>query len=339
MKHIQITQLKKCNGRFLSITIIALMTLVVGICVVIQLAMPKTIVQDECVQHVCSFSNPNFPTDISCMNVTDCLAWSHPCSVNECDKEGTLQCIYSGVGDFRCLCENTHKGRLCHIPINQTHTPVEGDACNFCSNGGNCTHLGSSSNYSCVCDEMWTGAHCQQRRVSNKKDSECSLPKYDVSGMSNSSTLYEVGRSVIPSGNIDACSKYTFEKDPSHIRVNISVVPMNRMAEHREDRLTHSMTLYMRDGRMTVDGQPFLSSPNDTPMDATLYEVPHDGVGIFVLHLCEHTPMFGKQEFISLLSSTSLSNKDAKTIIQDLSKTLPQHITPTLQRHQYCSAY
>jgi len=317
---------------------IALMVMLVCMCVVIQMVSPSMEVQDKCVQNVCSFSNLNFPKDISCVNETDCLHWIQPCTTKECDDRGTVRCIYLGLGDFMCECRENYEGRLCHI--SEGGSPVENDTCTFCYNGGSCIYGENNSNYSCSCPDEWTGRHCQQRRVPSHPSLVCNLPSYDLGLLMNSSFWYETARSDIPNGHIDACTTFNFDitNGSSKMFVNISSIPMNKMSGQREGIVKNGMEIDIRDGGMIVAEQTFLSSPGDQhyPMKASVYGFKHEDKQYVVLHLCQITPMFGKQEFVSLLVGSEPNNFDSLDI-EYAKGVVPLSLNPTIQGHDFCS--
>lgn len=78
MRHFRGSQIKKCEGKTVSLFMIALMIVLACIGVILQLAVPVVRVGDSCVQSICNFDDPSLPTDISCLNDTDCFSWSHP---------------------------------------------------------------------------------------------------------------------------------------------------------------------------------------------------------------------------------------------------------------------
>lgn len=338
MRHFHVSHLKKrCDGRFISLSLIALIGLLVCLCVVIQMILPMAKeVQYMCLQNVCAFTNPNLPKDISCVNTTDCHAWTHPCELEDCVKEGTLQCIYTGLGDFRCVCNEDYKDRLCQTPKNVSH---DQNTCDFCYNGGTCNTTVGTSDYICICTESWTGRHCQQRKVPPKSDHVCTLPMHNNTDLLiNTSLWYEVARSKLPHGHIDACTTFIFGVEGNNISASISSVAMNKITNQREGRLAHALNIIIENGTMIVTKQSFLSSPDyqHDKMKASIYQIKYGADHLFVIHICETTPMFGKQEVISLLSDTEPT--DSRMIIQYASRMLHLELSPIIHGHDFCSS-
>jgi hypothetical protein len=188
--------------------------------------------------------------------------------------------------------------------------------------------------------DEWTGRHCQQRKVPSHPSVECKLPTYDMGALINSSFWYEVARSDIPNGHIDACTTFNFEitNGSTKMFVNISSLPMNKMSGQRGGRLKGGMNIEILNGVMIVTDQPYLSSPGDqhNPMNASVYEFKHSGRQFVVLHICQITQMFGKQEFASLLVSSEPNNFDSSDI-EYAKGVVPLGLVPTIQGHNFCS--
>ena len=314
------------------------MLLLACLCVILQLVSPQVDVSDRCIQNVCAFDNPKLPKDISCVNHTDCYKWSHPCQNNGCRVEGTLQCVYSGLGDYECVCRDGYDGRACTAKESEGEGESEGRdnaGCDFCYNDGTCVHTDSS--YSCTCPSEWVGMHCQQRKVPPNPKAVCELPPLNLDPLVNTSLWYEVARSEMPSGHIDACTTFNFVRRQNEVVVNVSSIAMNRITDKREGVVSEDFVLNISVGGVTASDQPFLSSPKEreTPMKASLYEIKHKGVKYLVLHLCETSHMFGKQEVVSVMSEI-YEDKEVGDIVRYANGMLPLNVEPRIQGHDFC---
>lgn len=263
--------------------------------------------------------------------------------LNKCDKEGTLQCAYMGLGDFECKCREGYKSRWCHISRDMD----EVGACDYCNvNGGSCVRVNGSSNYTCHCYENWTGRHCQQRKIDDASQAICNLPQQDMrllkeSALQNDgnvSAFYEIARSVSPKGHIDACTTFNFQQEGCTLVGKISFVAMNKIRESRQGNQLESVLIDTCNGELKVKKQPFFVTPRDNldGVKVSIYETQFNNNSVTVFHMCEVTPMFGKQEFVSLLSLYNNETVDKDTL-ENNSLNLSLSFEPTIQAHDFCS--
>lgn len=339
MTPIKRSHIKKCNGKKLSLFMIALMILLAGLCVILQLTSSVGKLVDTCNKNICNFGDPSLPYDISCVNDTDCFAWKHPCEINKCNIEGTLQCTYLGLGDFECTCKEGYKSRWCDL----TEDVKEVGPCDFCNeNGGSCIRSNTSSNYTCNCFENWMGKHCQQKKVVDVAETACALPPGNTSVFlhnfnDDALTLYEIARTASPSGHIDACTTFNFQNSGCTLYANVSSIAMNNIKGDRQGREIKSIVMDVCESGVTVKEQPFLMTPgeNQEGVRASIYETEINGMSLTVVHMCEVTPMFGKQEFMSVLSIHNNGTINGKTL-QSISHNLSLPLTYAIQGHDFC---
>ena len=77
-----------------------------------------------------------------------------PCLSSPCGDNGL--CVYTSSGGFECICANDYTGNRCDV------SPDPCDV-NGCLNGGTCQAREDAFNYTCACDDGWTGFFCEHR--------------------------------------------------------------------------------------------------------------------------------------------------------------------------------
>ena len=77
-----------------------------------------------------------------------------PCLSSPCGDNGL--CVYTSSGGFECICANDYTGSRCDV------SPDPCDV-NGCLNGGTCQAREDAFNYTCACDDGWTGFFCEHR--------------------------------------------------------------------------------------------------------------------------------------------------------------------------------
>jgi len=347
MRHNDLSQYAVCHGKFIATSVVIVCILLTVIVVSLDLSLPSNGADDFCNNNVCVFINPNLPNDISCLNDSDCQEWSHPChNKNNCSTNGTSSCIYYGMGDYRCACKPDYGGRYC---LHTSQRGVRPHSCDYCLHGGSCIPE-TADRYKCNCTNLlWTGKHCQQIKVSNVTQDMCSLPDMNLTAIRNTPLWYEVARSDPTSRRQDACTSYNFTviDEPGGsgiIQVDISYIPLNQFThERRQGRLSHNMTLLFNSGskNLEVEQQPFLpehvgEATDVTPMKATLYTMQSGGNDLLVYRLCQHSPMYGKQQFVAIFLALQTKKVEMFDFQFFVNRTHVRNLQNVIQGHGFC---
>lgn len=272
-----------------------LMILLVVTGVVVNGIIGKLGLEDSCKDKRCLFKDPHLPTDITCVSDKDCSAWVHPCLIGYCSEEGTEKCVYSQAGLSQCLCKESYHGQTCHHRHQQE---VDEEHCSVCFNNGTCLLREGGSGYLCLCTERWDGDLCQQRRIVplNASSHECTM----LSGMNwpNHTHWYELARTDLSYLPLDGCVTYDFSNST---HVNVTSVPLSKFTKQRQGKISWGMSFQETDGHFHVNGsQPFLHVSNSD--DLIHVAISPITSTIVAMHMCSIDRLFGKQEFVTVLS-------------------------------------
>ena len=342
MRHIHVSHLHRCQGKFVTSSVILLCIILAILVVSLNISLTTGGPEDKCQNNVCAFGNPHLPMDISCLNHTDCLDWSHPCHHNNCSSDGSLNCVYYGMGDYKCVCKEGFTGRYCH-PVGQ-----QIEYCDYCLNGGLCVL--NNVTYECWCPKGWTGRHCQQIKVADAFEDSCSLPDTDLRALDNITMWYEIARTDGVIQQQDACTTYNLSMTNSsgnvtedrEINIDIEYLPLNQFSQGmRQGRTSQNLTLVHKNNSQHLDvvQQSFIVEHKEDhvyPLKATLYNVISDQQQMLVFQICQSSEMYGTQNFLALFASSRPDKaKDIDT--ESLGKLVnATNLLPIIQGQTFC---
>lgn len=305
---------KGCSGLFVASLIACLFIFLVVTGVTVNGIIGKMGVGDVCQENRCLFKDPSLPVDITCVTDVDCSAWVHPCLVGHCSEEGTERCVYTQAGLFECICKESFSGQTCRNHMEEE----EEDQCSLCLNNGTCLETQVGNEYLCLCTDGWDGDHCQQRRIVafNNSSLQCdmSMNQSDWELIGNQIQWHELARTDLSYLPIDGCVTYDFTTgDNSTIHVNVTSVPLSKFTEQRQGVISLSMTLHGNENDSLLyvnDSQPFIhTSKSDDLISVAIYSIEP---AVLAMHMCFTDPLFGKQEFVTVLSQSKvLENVDS----------------------------
>lgn len=294
---------KGCSGLFVASLVTTLLILLVVTSVVVNGIIDKIGLQDICKDNRCLFKDPTLPNDITCLTDTHCSTWIHPCLIGHCSEEGTEKCVYTKAGLSQCFCKEYYGGRTCGHHRGQ----VEQEHCIACFNNGTC--LPQDSGHVCECPEEWDGELCQQRKIVSSKPNashECIMSsdaKWDL--ITNYTHWHELARTSISYLPTDGCVTYDFSLDKSSdiIHVNVTSVPLSKFSQQRQGRFSWGMQFQKHGGHFHVNGsQPLLHVSNDD--DVIRVGISPIMSNTVALHMCSTDRLYGKQEYITVLSQS-----------------------------------